>query len=204
MAKKNEQTDQIKALGDKAWRWFVSRREVLKAEGRMPSDALEVAARETFEQFAGDAPPTLDELVKEKTPDQGAKPGDDFSFGMNLYDASEFKSVQPLPMNREVAWALAHIYVKGVKPSDAPNSGAWTWLVFCRESKSNRAEFLRTVAPRLIPNKTMIEQEARRQDDGRMLNETIARVRKSREAALLRAGSEGVGEEPGVSGGAAE
>lgn len=208
---------QIEALHPHAWKWFVARREVYKAQQYPPADAANSAFEDTVQHFSkGDKPPagleaptvvyapqkpslTHPQRGMNESPGAVPVPEPKAVGNMQLWPKSAFASTAPLPTNRVIAWVSSMLYVDDVQPGDAPNSDAWGWLMWCRESPANRGEFFRSVAPKLIPTKTQLEHEAKRSDDGRELTATIERVRRAREAAVLQAGSEGIRCEPDVS-----
>lgn len=189
MAKKSELVEAVKAIGNpEAFRYFCERREIAKRAGNAPVEAAQIAHDETMGKFGG---------TEAAAGDDAPKP----AFNITLYDRDEFEVTNPLPLSQIIPWIATSMLVEGLKPSDAPNSDAWAQLMWCRESPANRAEFYKNIYPKLLPNKTQLEQEARFHDDGSEDLEHIARVRAAREAAVLSTGPKRLRSKHGFSGG---
>ena len=66
-----------------------------------------------------------------------------------------------------IRWVAENLEVADVSAADAPGPSAWALLCHCRQIPSAKADFWRTIWPKLIPSKALLE------DPGlRMVNRT--------------------------------
>lgn len=184
MAKSKELVAEVKALGDEAWKFFVKARESARAPDKSNDQAVQEAYAATVAKFSGGASNTTT-----VTPPSN----------ITLYDRDEFETTNPVAINKVFAWVAANMYVDGILPGDAPNSEAWGLLIWCRAHPNNMSNFYTNMYPKMLPNKTQLEQEGRFNDDGRELSNFIARIRSGREAAVLQGGAKRVLPKPAFS-----
>jgi len=68
---------------------------------------------------------------------------------------------------RDLNWIYNNLSVKDVPPSDAPSTGAYGHLKFIQRNPTNMVGFFERVYPRIIPSKSVIENQSKFNDDGR-------------------------------------
>ena len=113
--------------------------------------------------------------------------------GVPLDGESEVRSVlladfegKPDASARQILeWVFNNIDVAGLKPKDAPTSGAWSLLMRVRSVPDLAVDFYKQVWPKLLPTKAQLEVEERLKGGGTdELERSLDRV----EAALGSAG----------------
>lgn len=87
-----------------------------------------------------------------------------------------FERVGKIDMLEWVRFVANYIDVADVTPDMAPAPGAWAWLKRVRSNSVMALEFYRLVLPKLLPNKTQMEEAERFTDDGTKTVELIDRV----------------------------
>ena len=88
----------------------------------------------------------------------------------------EFTERPSTPLN-DVDWIYHNINTKGIKPSDAPSSGAYYHLLEIQSDPSNKSEFYKMYMSRRLPSRSEIEgMEAQFNDDGSDLSNFIDTV----------------------------
>ena len=83
-----------------------------------------------------------------------------------------------------VEFTFDNMDVRGIKPSEAPSTGAWSMLKWARNSPTNKTTFYCTFVSRLLPSKSQLDLEANMEDDGRDVERLIEQL--ERNAAELR------------------
>lgn len=87
----------------------------------------------------------------------------------------------------EIDWVKEHLAVKGVKPQDAPSSGAYAmWQVYSR-TLTMRQFFFEKVWQKVLPSIRDLKQAKKFSDDGRKLDDLTDGVEKMAEAAKMSA-----------------
>lgn len=154
------------------WREFMSRRKghtsVLMNGGRM----VQGQASEAHESAQADIDYKLlkaagADVAERELPEFG---GDALKKGeAELVDISDFGEVATAAIDpiRDLNWIYNHLAVKDVKPSDAPSTGAYAHLRFIQTRPENMVGFFERVYPRIIPSKSVIENQSKFNDDGR-------------------------------------
>jgi hypothetical protein len=87
----------------------------------------------------------------------------------------------------EIDWVKENLAVEGIRPEDAPTSGAFAmWQVYSR-SRSTRQFFFEKLWPRVLPSIRDLKQAQKFSDDGRKLDDLTDGVEKMAEAAKMSA-----------------
>lgn len=84
--------------------------------------------------------------------------------------AVEFREDQlgAVDMREAVEWVFQFVDHANITASDAPSAGAWSLIMWVRESTANRSEFYKTFAKALMPTKSQVDGGAGKLvDDGR-------------------------------------
>jgi len=83
-------------------------------------------------------------------------------------DASQFKQTDgPLDNLGVIDWVFNHIKIKDVDPATAPCPGAYFLLQRLQSDNDALDDFYKTVWPKTIPSRSVIEDARRKNDDGR-------------------------------------
>jgi len=103
---------------------------------------------------------------------------------LELFDASAFeRSSGKASQLEEIDWVKEHLAVKGVRPEDAPSSGAFAmWQTYSR-NWSARQFFFEKVWPKVLPSIRDLKQAKKFSDDGRKLSDLEDGVAKMADAA---------------------
>jgi len=76
-----------------------------------------------------------------------------------------------------VAWVLERIFVKDVKPEDAPSGMAWTLLLMCKRSAAFAEDFVSKSVVKMIPSKPPEEERGGDDDfDGKLEYDILGRL----------------------------
>lgn len=89
------------------------------------------------------------------------------------FQESESKSVD---YRASLDWVFQNISRPKVRPEHAPDAGAWSLLLQCRENEAFRKDFFRTVFTKLMPSQKEFESGNRFRDTGQELISFIERV----------------------------
>lgn len=110
---------------------------------------------------------------------------------------SMFKGKKRSNPRKDILWVYENLHTRGVKPSDAPSSGAWGMLVWAKRTTANETSFVTQLLKPLIA-KEDDDREQLLDDDGRAAEEIIAEIRRLGPNAVHSPGSEDMGGEPSV------
>jgi hypothetical protein len=129
---KAELTDRLRREG--RFEAFKARREELKRQGTPAGEAWPIAA----EEFAP--------LEDRKTSDDGG------SASGNLSDADTAALLNkvPAPLPQVIGWVFNALDLHGLRPIDAPSTGAWSLLTWARSNARNRTVFYTVFVPKLL------------------------------------------------------
>jgi hypothetical protein len=118
-------------------------------------------------------------VVSDKS-DEMLKPAEEFVKVEESKPAEKSKSVDNLEI---VRWIYDHIGIKDVKPSDAPNPGAYQHLITIQSDKTGDSltDFYKTIWPRTFTKDD--GKESKYNDDGRTVIELIRRLQKQNAGA---------------------
>lgn len=106
---------------------------------------------------------------------------------LEVFSADVFRRSGQVSQLEEIDWVKDNLAVRGVRPEDAPTSGAFAmWQVYSR-SRSTRQFFFEKLWPRVLPSIRDLKQAKKFSDDGRKLDDLTDGVEKMAEAARMSA-----------------
>lgn len=106
---------------------------------------------------------------------------------LEVFPAEVFRRGGQVGQLEEIDWVKDNLAVRGVRPEDAPTSGAYAmWQVYSR-TRSTRQFFFEKLWPRVLPSIRDLKQAKRFSDDGRKLDDLTDGVEKMAEAAKMSA-----------------
>ena len=89
-----------------------------------------------------------------------------------------FKDKPPVGEVENITWVADHMRIVEIDPKDCPSMRAWNMLCECRENAYFRANFWKDHYAKIIPAKSMLENNRRRTAiDGQSTMDLIDRVR---------------------------
>ena len=169
------------------WRDFQRIVQKYKRQGVEPEKAL-ILARLEFEEVRSDIGRRLDGIGgpaataehnltppwlarKQKESDFAAGPRSLATPRKTV--SGEVFSGKESTARRVVEWVFENLYVKDVKPEDAPSAGAWGYLqaILADPTREMERRFLTSVWPQLIPSKSLLDaEEGRKNEAGNVLD----------------------------------
>jgi len=152
-----ETSEQRKIRLDAEGRWdaFCARRAELEAEGKSRKEA-DIQATAEFQP------------VNAESNDEGFDTGE--------IDAALFEEKPKLNLRASMEWVYRNVMVKGLRPDDAPDPGAWALLHEVKTNPQTRSEFYKNIITKLLPNRAQIEREDMTADDGAETLKLIAEI----------------------------
>lgn len=166
--------DALKASKD--WTRFCKRRDELRAEylaeGNTKTDAANAASAQALREFGISESLVERAVVAEKRPLVTQKPSSTHTEPPAAEIEDQENPDDPewaqkrVSMRKAVEWVFTALGRAEVKKLDAPDPGAWALLEWVKESSANRASFYSTFASKLLPTRTQIDVEGKREDDG--------------------------------------
>jgi hypothetical protein len=109
--------------------------------------------------------------------------GDDLNAdeSLALFDLPD----SPCSEVESIRWVADNISRVDVSPHECPSAVAWTLLQACRDNVAFRIEFLTKMWPKLLPNRThMDDPKDKSEVDGRPTLELIDRIQGIRDKAI--------------------
>lgn len=186
-------------VGEGKWGDFVRFRSELVGRGAKPASALREAVAKFCPDFEGDGvKPDGPKLRAEQK--AGVRPKrmrDEYAAaakkiaeevssgkvaavgGGEFVDAEAFrgKAFSSKDAPQMVAWVMERIFVKDVKPEDAPSGMAWTLLLMCRRSAAFAEDFVSKSVVKMIPSKPPDEERGGDDDfDGKLEYDILGRL----------------------------
>lgn len=95
-----------------------------------------------------------------------------------LVPASTFTGKPRVTDRKALKWALDHVAIADVSEADCPSANAWFFLTHMRSNP----EFAEKLALQFAPTRAEGAKESRYHDDGRDLNERLAKIRQRADA----------------------
>lgn len=183
-----------KLITDGKWADFVRYRSDLISGGAKPAAALREAMKRFCPEFVGDAvaPDTKAARAEkrgEAVSGRRAKDAADAAAIAASVDSAKSssctveakvfrgKAFSSKDAPATVAWVLERIFVKDVKPEDAPSGMAWTLLAMCKRSTAFAEDFVSKSIVKMIPAKPPDEDRSSDDDfDGKLEYDILGRL----------------------------
>lgn len=67
----------------------------------------------------------------------------------------------------DIKWVFHALGAEGLKPEDAPSPGAWSLLCSLLDDEIALKSFYTNTLPRVLPNRSTLDKDGERADDGR-------------------------------------
>jgi hypothetical protein len=93
------------------------------------------------------------------------------------------KNKTKIDLLTDMAWVYNNIGTDNLELNNCPSQGAWSWLWRLRKDPDLLSDFYRTCLPKLIPSKTVLENESKNIDDGERVLGLLSRTAKEHSAA---------------------
>lgn len=101
----------------------------------------------------------------------------DVKGNQTLVDRAEFQRLHGTPTASVIRWVSLNLVLDGVKPSDAPDPAAWGLLQWARTNGATRQSFWKDLYMKLVPKDTVLDAQAKQEDDGRALLHIIDHIK---------------------------
>ncbi len=105
-------------------------------------------------------------------------------------DDDEFDGWSRADLPMDIIWVYQNMKVTGVKPEDAPSSGAWALLEWARKP-ANMRDFYKDFLSRMLPTRAEVDREWQHADDGKSVEETCNQLLELADELGSGADSEG-------------
>ena len=176
------------------WKAFCDRKADLEFEGKSKNHAHKLASREF-------GPKDKDAVIiaaSDTSPGQPAVPGAEGLISVEGPKPAP-KDLMPEPdepvdaavfagkisdIRKDIEWVAENMDIGGLKPGMAPSATAWSFLKACREDAQMKADFYKTIWPKLLPSKSALEEQERFKDDGRKVLNILEKVEDASNRAV--------------------